>query len=543
MGSIVALAVKAGDKILEIYRSEFRVGPMADGSPLTAAGLVSHHFLSEALQALNSGFPVLSKLSDAPPFEDRGSWETYWLIDPLGGAIEFTRHINEFSVNIALIHQNKPVLGVVYAPLLETCYFAAEGCGAFKKVAEEEPFSINVRMQAPQSPEVVGSRFQTTHGMEVYLNRLGAHHFLPVGSSLKTCQVAEGKADLYPRIGLSSEWDTAAAQCIVETAGGALTDLQGKPLLYNAKPSLVNPFFLAYGDKTRAWTLYAEGITGSPPSAQPPPTPLLKAVVSLVVEAGRKILGIYATDFRIGEKADHSPLTAADLVSHHWLSEGLEALEGRFPVLSAESALEPFEERGGWETYWLVDPLNGTEEFVKRNGEFTVDVALIHRKKPVLGVVYAPLLQVCYFSAEGCGAFKSLGQAPPLEIQARKQSLQCPVVLGSEQRVPSVDAYLDRLGRHEFKVIGSSLKLCKIAEGEADLYPCLATTYEWQTAAAHYIVEAAGGVVMDLCGEPLRYNAKVSLVNPPFLVFGDSSRDWKALVSGPQGLQKKLMAA
>ena len=542
MGSIVALAVKAGDKILEIYYSEFRVGQMDDGSPLTAAGLVSHHFLSEALQALNGGFPVLSKLSDAPPFEDRGSWETYWLIDPLGGAIEFTRHINEFTVNIALIHQNKPVLGVVYAPLLRTCYFAAEGCGAFKKVAEEEPFSINVRMQSPQSPEVVGSRFQPTQGMEVYLNRLGAHHFLPVGSSLKTCQVAEGKADIYPRIGLSCEWDTAAAQCIVETAGGALTDLQGKPLLYNAKPSLVNPFFLAYGDKTRDWALYAEGITGSPPSAQPPPTPLLKAVVSLVVEAGKKILGIYATDFRIGEKADHSPLTAADLVSHHWLSEGLEALEGRFPVLSAESAIEPFEERGGWETYWLVDPLNGTEEFVKRNGEFTVDVALIHRNKPVLGVVYAPLLQVCYFSAEGCGAFKSLGQAPPLEIQARKQSFQCPVVIGSEERVPSVDAFLDRLGRHEFKVIGSSLKLCKIAEGEADLYPCLATTYEWQTAAAHYIVEAAGGVVMDLCGEPLRYNAKASPVNPYFLVFGDTSKDWKVHALEEQALQK-LMAA
>ena len=115
-------------------------------------------------------------------------------------------------------------------------------------------------------------------------------------------------------------------------------------------------------------------------------------------------------------------------------------------------------------------------------------------------------------------------------------------MVGSEQRVPSVEAYLDRLGRHEFKVIGSSLKLCKIAEGKADLYPCLATTYEWQTAAAHYIVEAAGGVVMDLCGEPLRYNAKASLVNPYFLVFGDASRDWKALASGPKGL-KKLMAA
>ena len=543
LGSIVALVVKVGDKILEIYHSDFRVGQLDDGSPLTAADLVSHHFLLDALQAFNGGFPVMSKLSDVPPFEERGSWETYWLIDPLGGTTEFTRHINEFTVNIALIHRNKPVLGVVYAPLQRTCYFAAEGCGAFKKVGEEEPIAINVRMQALQFPDVVGSRFHPTHGMEVYLNRLGEHHFLPVGSSLKFCQVAEGAADLYPRIGLSCEWDTAAAQCIVESAGGAVTDLQGKTLIYNAKPSLVNPFFLAYGDKTRDWSRYAEGMTGSPRSAPPPPTPLLKAVVTLVVEAGKKILGIYATDFRIGEKADHSPLTAADLVSHHCLSEGLEALEGKFPVLSEESAIEPFDERSGWETYWLVDPLNGTDEFTKRNGEFTVDVALIHRNKPVLGVVYAPLLQICYFSAEGCGAFKSLGQAPPLEIQARNQSLQCPVVVGSKERVPSVDAYLDRLGRHEFKAVGSSLKLCKIAEGEADLYPCLATTYEWQTAAAHYIVEAAGGVVMDLCGEPLQYNAKASLVNPNFLVFGDKSRDWKPHAVGQQASKKKLLAA
>ncbi len=542
MGAIVALAVKAGDKILAIYRSDFRVGQMADDSPLTAANLVSHHFLSEALQALNGGFPVMSELSAVPPFEDRGSWETYWLIEPLDGTVEFTRHINEFTVNIALIHQNKPVLGVVYAPLLRTCYFAAEGCGAFKKVGEGEPQAINVRMQAPQWPDVVGSRFHPTHGMEVYLDRLGEHHFRPVGSALKFCQVAEGVADLYPCIGLSCEWDTAAAHCIVETAGGAVTDLQGKTLLYNAKPSLVNPFFLAYGDKTRDWTRHAEGITGSPRSARPPPTPLLKAVIALVVEAGKKILDIYATDFRIGKKADHSPLTAADLVSHHCLSEGLVELQGKFPVLSEESAAEPFEERGSRESYWLVDPLNGTDEFIKRNGEFTVDVALIHRNKPVLGVVYAPLLQICYFSADGCGVFKALGQAPPLEIQARNRSLQRPVVVGGAERVPGVEAYLDRLGRYEFESIGSSLKLCKIAEGEADLYPCLASTYEWQTAAAHYIVDAAGGVVIDLRGESLRYNAKASLANPYFLVFGDTSRDWKVHALELQALQK-LMAA
>jgi 3'(2'), 5'-bisphosphate nucleotidase len=379
--------------------------------------------------------------------------------------------------------------------------------------------------------------------MEVYLSQLGEHQFTPVGSALKFCQVAEGEADLYPRIGLTCEWDTAAAQCIVETAGGAITDLQGKALLYNAKPSLVNPFFLAYGDKTRDWTRPAEGITGSPRSAPPPPTPLLKAVVALAMEAGNRILGIYATDFRVGKKADHSPLTAADLVSHHCLTEGLEKLQGNFPVLSGESAELAFEERSTWETYWLVDPLNGTGEFIKRNGEFTVNVALIHRNEPVLGVVYAPALQTCYFSAEGCGVFKVLGQSPPIEIHVRIPSLLRPVVLGCSIRMPRLEAYLSRLGEHKFKSIGScSLKFCKIAEGEADLYPCLVSTYEWDTAAAHYILEAAGGTVIDLRGEPLRYNAKPSLINPYFLAFADTSRDWNMLASGLQSL-KKLLAA
>ncbi len=541
--AIVALAIKAGDKILDVYQSDFRIGRMADDSPLTAANLVSHHFLSEALQALNGGFPVFSKLSAEIPFQERGSWETYWLFNPLDGTLEFTQHIHEFTINIALIHQNKPVLGVVYAPLLQTCYFAAEGCGAFKKVGAAEPQAIYVRAQAQQRPIVVGSRFHATQGTEVYLHRLGEHQFSPVGSALKFCRVAEGEADIYPCIGLTCEWDTAAAQCIVETAGGAITDLQGQALLYNAKPSLLNPFFLAYGDKTQDWTRHAEGITGSPPSARPPPTPLLKAVVALVLGAGKKILEIYTTDFRIGKKADHSPLTAADLVSHHYLSEGLAALQGNFPVLSGESAVETFEERSRWETYWLVDPLNGTDGFIQRNGEFTVDVALIHGNKPVLGVVYAPALQTCYFSADGCGVFKCVGQEIPMEIHVRPRSLPHPAVVGSGGRAFEIEAYLKRLGEHEFKSIGSSLKLCKIAEGEADLYPCLASTYEWETAAAHYLVEAAGGALIDLRGEPLRYNTKASLINPFFLAFADSSRDWKAYAVELHNVKKPAAAS
>ena len=541
--AVVALAIMAGEKIMAIYQSEFRVGKLADSTLITAANLVSHHFLSEALHALSGNFPVLSALSAQPAYEDLELWETYWLVNPLDGTLEFTRHSGEFTINIALIHQHRPVLGVVYAPATQTCYFAAEGCGSFKQVGKAEPQPIYARMQAPQHARVVCNRSPDSPGMNLFFERLGEHEFTAIGSALNFCQVAEGCADIFPSIGLSYEWDTAAAQCIVESAGGAITDLQGKPLLYNAKPSLVNPFILAYGDKTVDWTQFAEGVTGSPRSAPPPPTPLLKAVVALVLEAGKRVLEIYATDFRIGSKADRSPLTAGDLVSHHYLSEALEKLPEHFPVLSGESAPVPFDERSEWESYWLVDPLNGTNEFIQSNGEFTINVALIRRNQPVLGVVYAPALDTCYFAAEDCAVFKAIGQAPPMEIHARLRARQYPIVLGGRtEQTPELDDYLSRLGVHEFRTLGSSLKFCRIAEGAADLYPCFASSCEWDTAAAQYIVESAGGKVVDLHGEPLRYNAKAALVNPYFLVFGDASCDWKAHALQLEALEN-LMAA
>ena len=541
--AVLALAIKTGDKVLEIYHSNFRVGQLPDQSPLTAANLVSHHLLTEALFALNGGFPVLSQLSSMPPFEERREWETYWLIGPLDGTLEFTRHIGEFTINIALIHQHKPVLGVVYAPALQICYFAAEGCGAFKKLGEDDPQEIHVRMQAPNQPDVVGSRFHPNLGMEVYLKQLGEHHFNPLGSSLKFCQVATGEADLYPRMGITCEWDTAAAQCIVETAGGAITDLQGRPLIYNAKSSLVNPFFLAFGDKARDWTRFAKGITGSPSSAPPPPSPLLKAVINLVIEAGNRVLAIHSSNVRVGTKADGSPFTAADLVSHHYLTERLETLQGHLPVLSGESHDVPFEERSLWEDYWLIDPLNGVEEFIKGNGEFTINVALIHRNKPVLGVVYAPSLRTCFFSAEGCGVFKRIGEDPATEIRPKARSQLRPVALISDPELnPDLKSYLNHLGEHELVCCGSSLKFCKIAEGEADLYACLTSSYEWETAAAQYIVEAVGGKVEDQRGEPLLYNTKASLLNPYFVVSTDTSRDRKLLGFNVQTLQKLLAA-
>jgi 3'(2'), 5'-bisphosphate nucleotidase len=261
------------------------------------------------------------------------------------------------------------------------------------------------------------------------------------------------------------------------------------------------------------------------------PSHFLAPVIALTKDAGRRIMEVYQSDFRVGEKDDHSPLTAADLAAHHCLIEGLGALRPAYPALSEESKELPFAERSAWETYWLIDPLDGTKEFVKRNGEFTVNVALVHQNQPVLGVVYAPAKDLCYFASEGCGAFRQADEAEPETIHAWIQAAQPLRVVGSRSHGgEALGAYLSRVGEHELVSIGSSLKLCLVAEGSADLYPRLGPTSEWDTAAAHCVVNEAGGQVTDLKGQPLRYNAKESVLNPYFLVFGDKTRDWSGYV-------------
>lgn len=247
---------------MAVYGTEFRVGAKDDQSPLTAADLASHDCLVAALDGLHPRYPVVSEEFADEDGEDRAGWETYWLIDPLDGTREFIKRNGEFTVNVALIHQHRPVLGVVYAPALGMMYFAAEGCGAFRQDGDGEPMPIHVTVMAREPLRVVASRSHGSPELELFLSRLGRHERVAVGSSLKFCLVAEGGADIYPRIGLTSEWDTAAAQCVVEEAGGAVVDLDGIPLRYNAKPSILNPFFLVYGDKSRDWTQYARGIPG-----------------------------------------------------------------------------------------------------------------------------------------------------------------------------------------------------------------------------------------------------------------------------------------
>lgn len=266
------------------------------------------------------------------------------------------------------------------------------------------------------------------------------------------------------------------------------------------------------------------------------PSQFLEQVVRLAKQAGLRILEVYGTDFEVDIKQDNTPLTQADLAANECLVRGLTALKPTHPVISEESAMVPFAERRAWKTCWLIDPLDGTKEFIQRNGEFTVNVALVFQQEPVLGVVYAPALDLCYFAAEGCGAYKQAGSQTPTSIRVKDRLNRHISVVGtrSHQTVAQM-LYLSRLGDHELRSMGSSLKLCLVAEGEADLYPRIGPTSEWDTAAAHCIVKEAGGRVTDLQGRELRYNTKESFLNPNFLAFGDKRADWLRYADGIPG--------
>ncbi len=255
---------------------------------------------------------------------------------------------------------------------------------------------------------------------------------------------------------------------------------------------------------------------------------LLEDMGALAHAAGEQILKVYnRDDFSVESKQDNSPLTAADLASHHEIVAGLEQLTPAIPVLSEEAASLPYSARSAWARYWLVDPLDGTREFIKRNGEFTVNIALVEDGIAVLGVVYVPVTGVCYSACRGHGAFKQTGTGAPTPIRVRRLGDGPVMVVGSRShRGDSLNSFLEKLGEHDMVGMGSSLKLCLVAEGAADIYPRLGPTSEWDTAAAQCVVEQAGGFVTSVDMQPLRYNTKDSLLNPFFLVFGDDSRDW-----------------
>lgn len=250
---------------------------------------------------------------------------------------------------------------------------------------------------------------------------------------------------------------------------------------------------------------------------------LAGALVALARRAGNEILEVYAGEFEAGRKADDSPITVADLRSHRLILAGLEALEPRLPVLSEESVDSVADERRAWRRYWLVDPLDGTREFVDRNGEFTVNIALIDEGRPVLGVVHVPVTGVTYWGMAGHGAFRVDPTGPDRAIRVRLPAARPPHVVGSRSHgSPAVAQRLRRFPGHVMHPVGSSIKLCLVAEGRADLYPRLGPTSEWDIAAGQAIVEAAGGVVLEFPGlAPLRYNQRETLLNPDFVAAGD----------------------
>lgn len=245
-------------------------------------------------------------------------------------------------------------------------------------------------------------------------------------------------------------------------------------------------------------------------------------------------------------KADQSPLTEADLAAHRLISNALRSLTPGIPVLSEEAADVEFEARSAWPRFWLVDPLDGTKEFLAGRDDFTVNIALIEGQQPLLGVVFAPVSGLCYSAVVGAGAWRMSGSdttAQSLRVGERSRS---PVrVAGSRShRGSSLDGFLQRLGPHELCAIGSSLKFCRLAEGEADVYPRLGPTSEWDTAAGHAVLVAAGGQVRRIDGSALLYNTQRGWLNPHFVAFGPADRDWLSLVrpTGVGGVSSKIGA-
>ena len=268
-----------------------------------------------------------------------------------------------------------------------------------------------------------------------------------------------------------------------------------------------------------------------PDPAHPSPD-LLKAVLDIAQQASRAIMEIYAGDFAVENKQDDSPLTLADREAHRIITSGLQALTPGIPVLSEESKAQDheFATRRHWQTLWLVDPLDGTREFIKRNGEFTVNIALIHNHRPTLGVVTLPAADMAYSGAAGLSAHRTDKQSSVV-IHTQRPARPVPIVVGSRShRGDSLDALLSKLGEHELCAVGSALKFCRVAEGAADFYPRLGPTSEWDTAAGQAVLEAAGGQVLDLQGMPLGYNRRDTLLNPNFMAVGDPAFSWQPLL-------------
>ena len=244
---IELIARDAGKVMMEIYQKDFEIYEKSDASPLTEADLAANDVIKNGLANLKIGYPILSEESSDIPWSSRQKWNTYWLVDPLDGTKEFIKKNNEFTVNIALISEHTPILGVVYVPATNTMYSGLVGESAFKE-DESGRIKINTTPYTSGKCIVMGSRSHQSDAIKDYLAQFPEYELTPAGSSLKFCLVAEGKAHIYPRLGPTSEWDTGAAQAVLKAAGGEVFNFEtNKPLEYNLKEEYLNPFFVAKG--------------------------------------------------------------------------------------------------------------------------------------------------------------------------------------------------------------------------------------------------------------------------------------------------------
>lgn len=246
---LITILCQASDAILKIYNQSqtLKVETKPDNSPVTQADMASHKLLVEEIAKLTPDIPILSE-EGIVPAEERKKWRKYWCIDPLDGTREFISHNGEFCINIGLIENHKPVMGLIYIPVQRACYYAAQGQGAFKELGESKPIPVHVKPWCSRKTIVAASRGLKPETAKQFFINLSEYEIVRAGSAKKFCWVAEGSADLYSRFGNTSEWDTAAGQCIVEEAGGCVVDLKGQPLRYNVRPSILNPHFLVAGD-------------------------------------------------------------------------------------------------------------------------------------------------------------------------------------------------------------------------------------------------------------------------------------------------------
>ena len=256
---LAVIARQAGEAILNIYdQPDLEVNIKQDSTPVTKADLKANAVIEKGLTALTVQYPILSEESPPPPFVERQRWHRYWLVDPLDGTQEFINRNGQFSVNIALIEEGYPLFGMVHIPVTNTSYWGGKSMGAFRQQNDQTPVTIYPRAFNPAKEVIVlGSRSYGTQRAQRYLKQL--RNFYPnleprkVGSALKSCLIAEGLADIYPRLGPTSEWDTGAVQGVVEGAGGLFLNPEGDRFAYNRKESLLNSDFLVLGDPDISW--------------------------------------------------------------------------------------------------------------------------------------------------------------------------------------------------------------------------------------------------------------------------------------------------